>query len=1043
MRAIAVLIHFFRNGIEVRPKTESDQWWSWLEFSMDAWIVDRVAAGEVAELFEGLGWTPCDVPIVADAWPAWGWNGDAVTARLIARDPGCRVVAVDGAFRRELVLTVARRAPLEHVLWCFRDDDTLCIAFALCDARSRVRRIELDMRCPDAMGIERLKMLARDAFVQPGERDPAVATAAHLVEVLDAEGLTREFFAGFRAQLEQLIESIECGPPLPEDRWNSALIVLLRLVFVYFLQHEGMLDGDRRYVARRLRKALTDGRDDFWESTLRPLFFGVLNTPAGARDRLAQQLGEIPFLNGGLFEPTPLELRHPAMRWTTGALADVVELFERFHFTAAEPIGDDEARVVDPEMLGKVFEGLMYGDERKASGSFYTPRDVVRDMVETTIDNFVDDCAADGVDADAALESVRILDPAVGTGAFLLEAFASLRRRRAERGLPVDYPALRTLVHQHLFGVDRNRTAVRLCELRLWLAMLSAMRNATTIDPLPNLSHRIVAGDSLLDGVDLIRQRAGALHPGALVGVMQVERELEAAQREFLEAHGADKIRVRREIVRIERELQLQLIAGRRRLLERRLDPLTAVQRSDDLFGGSMSTAEQDEAVRQLECEIAALDEREVEVVDGRGEVGGFSYETRFGAAAREGFDIIVTNPPWVRAQRVERRKRDLLATCYSTAGSVLWAGARELGIRAPYGTQPDLAALFVERSLELLRPGGRLAALIPAKLFRALHASPMRRLLERHQVERIEDLSDADRQLFDATVYPGILHVRKSAPKRGSIDVRVWRGERCARFRRAPEALTLSGRPGEPWALVPGGVHALLTRVRRAFPALGADPALAPRRGVFSGANSVFVRPRGGFEELLGDSVRPFVRPLVTGSGLGETPASEILWCYDEDGTLFEQLPAPLEQHFEQHRVALERRSDYRDGPIWQLFRVRADTCAPKVAWRDMSVLLEPVLVGEGPVAANTVYYVPFEQAEAAAGFARWMRTPVVRACAYAIAEHARGGWRRHFAWVVRMLPIPALHFDWATFDERVFGCSAHELELLAEWLGAAQEAA
>src|SRR5690606_35220858 len=115
----------------------------------------------------------------------------------------------------------------------------------------------------------------------------------------------------------------------------------------------------------------------------------------------------------------------------------------------------------EPEMLGKVFEGLMYGDTRSQTGSFYTPRDVVRTMVESTlIEYLVDDAQisrslAESIVHDRnsqftpglipdnthpndqntetqriknSLSRVRILDPAVGTGAFLLETLHTLKR---------------------------------------------------------------------------------------------------------------------------------------------------------------------------------------------------------------------------------------------------------------------------------------------------------------------------------------------------------------------------------------------------------------------------------------------------------------------------------------------------------------------------------------------------------------------------------------------------------------------------------------
>src|SRR5438034_3719675 len=96
-----------------------------------------------------------------------------------------------------------------------------------------------------------------------------------------------------------------------------------------------------------------------------------------ARSRL---LGRLPFLNGGLFEPTALERREGPVRWSNADWRDAFDgLFERFHFSARE--ADDVGQCVAPDMLGRVFEGVMDPAERRASGSYYTPAALVREIV--------------------------------------------------------------------------------------------------------------------------------------------------------------------------------------------------------------------------------------------------------------------------------------------------------------------------------------------------------------------------------------------------------------------------------------------------------------------------------------------------------------------------------------------------------------------------------------------------------------------------------------------------------------------------------------
>lgn len=1019
------------------------------------------------ELVAHLGFAPTDAELPAEALIAWGWRGRPIDGlRVVGTTVGCRVVVgreVPARLRRRLATSVHRHNPSETTFWVWVDSGE--VTFAIVDRTPTdtvfVRSMTVDRDAPDPTGLGQIAALRLDEVAIPAEPDPALAVRHHLSAVLDQEGLTRAFFDGFAAALDTLVDGVQDGPTDVATRHDVCLVTLLRVVFLYFLQREGLLDADRRFLVRHLRRCVEE-EIDFWGTVLRPLFFGALNTPTPDRTPEACALGEIPFLNGGLFEPTPGERSAPDRKWDNAVWESVLEGFlERFHFTATEPGGPDEARVVDPEMLGKVFEGLMYGDRRSRSGAFYTPRDVVRAMVEQSLDGYIAD--ATGLDPTArldaterdqvieALDAVRILDPAVGTGAFLVEALVVLREWRARMGQTTDYTATRHLVHKHLFGVDVEHTAVRLCELRLWLAMLGTMRRETgEIPPLPNLSHRVTTGNSLLEPGDVARFHGdSSLRMDASFGERRqaLEARLTDLQGDYLEAHGARKRRIRRAMQHTERALQEHQIVGRRARLVAHLEPIERVEDSRDLFGESVVDRRQETTARELRRKLADLDQALADLRADRTSPAGFAYASRF---STEGFDIIVTNPPWVRASRIDRATKILLQSRYVAAKNDLWSGARRAGIRTPFGTQPDLAALFVERSLELLKPGGRFCALVPAKLFRSLHGSRLRALLAEHTVESIEDFSDAERQLFDATTYPAILTVRRCEPAaHGEVDVTIWHGHRQESFRRPVRRLGARGEAdGEPWVLVPDDVRAIFDRMWASSRPLGLLDDFAPRRGVFTGANDIFVAPSGTFVETLGGDVESIVRPVISGASLGEGDPLEIIWPYDESGELLTELPPSARRWFEEHADRLRARADYDDRrPLWQVYRVRADTTGAKVVWRDLAPTLQPHTVNPRAVPLNTVYYVPSTDEASAAGLARWMCSAPVRAFARALAERARGGWRRHFAWVVRLLPVPDAvaegHFRELDDVATAFGLRPADLDVLRGWMGLAEREA
>jgi hypothetical protein len=1066
--------------------------------------------GAWAALAELLGFdTTHRSEIPPQAWSTWGISPEDPAGldslEVLAAEPGFRLLLVSGdipwGMLRRMMLGVRRLNSDELVVWWWartknsanKRNSTNEISVAMVDehvdGRLFVRRMDVDRDELDPIGVRQWAALSVRDLAAGDVVDRTSALRRHVREVLEQEGLTREFFRGFERALGLLREEICDGPEEERARHDVALATLLRLVFLYFLQLRGALDGDRRFVLRHLRQARADGRN-FYRTVLRPLFFGALNRPVDEREPEAEELGNLPFLNGGLFEPLPVERAHPRMTWSDDVFGEVVEgLLERYHFAAEEMQGADEQRAVDPEMLGRVFEGLMYGESRQNSGSFYTPRDIVRSLVDEALGGYLSDAAPLSDEQLAALsngrpvalddetraaisdalDKVRILDPAVGTGAFLLEALHALRRCRKSVGSDAvrkddtddplaEYRLVRGLIHRHLFGVDIQYTAVRLCELRLWLALLGTLP-AVPIDelpPLPNLSHKVCVGNSLLSPTDLVSLRVGEGSFAAWADAVDGESnralvdELERAQRRYLTTHGSQKQQVRKGMRELERKLQRAMLQTRRETLDAKLEPLSALAASKDLFGGEVTLTDEQQREREgLEAERRAIDEALEALESGREARLAFSYATRFGQLLPEGgFDIIITNPPWVRAHRIDSAQREVLCARYESHRRRLWPGAKRAGIRAPFGPQVDLAALFVERSLELLRDGGRLCGLVPAKLFSSLHGSALREQLSQHALVALEDYSDGSRRIFDATVYPAMLHVKKkAAPRRrkttrlarkpAPMRLSVWRGENRRSWRADSDSLYAAGdHPGAPWILAEPDITHLFDKMREASVPLGEVERLQPVRGLFTGCNDVFVHDEKHALELLGPHFDTFSRPVLSGRDVrpwSVEPDRRILWPYDDALELRRDLPECLRRYFAGHGERLEGRSDHRlDEPLWQMFRVKDDITRPKVVWRDLSPKLEAALAPADVVPLNTIYFIALGDDVEARLLAALFNSPALRAFAYALGERARGGWRRHFAWVMRLLPVPRRFVEFLQADtQRRAGAFADLLAL------------
>ncbi len=991
-------------------------------------LADLVARGDWSRLATEIGFRVRPIRLANQALAQWGLEClEGAEVQLLYAEGCVRLILVDGdlplATMRSAMERLHRRNPTDVTLWWWVNPESLQVGL-VCERDTGdhlklfTRRMTLSRQRPDPVGLKQLENICATDWVAPDERDQGAAVRRHLEGILEQETLTREFFQAFKRGLDLLQSTMRQGPSTAPEQHDVALLTLLRVLFLYFLQSRGALNKDPYFLIRAWR-----GRDtgrSFYRGQLRTLFFGALNTPLIDRTQDLDLAG-IPFLNGGLFEPSPVECEHPDLDWPDSTFQNLLEdLFEHYHFAITEASADDEDRVIDPEMLGKVFEGLMFGDARLRSGTFYTPRHIVREMVSSALHAHLlqhtglheDTLEAilqgqhPGIDErDAirdALQHLTILDPAVGTGAFLLEALRQLSRLwSVVDGNVVDHVRMRDVIHNHLHGVDINPTATRLCELRLWIALLVATPHdqAASMPPLPNLSHRIASGQSLIDPEDIGTLRASW---GRSFGANWRHNEATVALRNlqdrYLNCHGKNKPGLQRQLQELEKQVYTELLDHKCAHLQAVVDNLSKVQQSRDLFGNPCRVSQVD--VRHLEdlkAQISRIKAWKDDIQTNRKGAPAFSYALRFPhVAARGGFDIIITNPPWVRSQRIASEELSMYRSRFSVCAPELWEEANRRGIRHAFGSQVDLASIFLERALELLRPGGRICALVPAKMLRSLHGTSTRRLLSTFHIERIIDYSDAEHEMFDATTYPALIQIADQAAD--LTDITVWHAHHTSSWK---ERLPPNG---EPWWLVPPHIDQIFSQM-----SLKGTNFLTPTRGVFTGANHVFIRNEQEFIEIIGDCATPFLRPVLTGKDPGGTTAQRILWLYDYDGEPLSDVPELVRDYFELHREILEERTDHDPRlPLWQVFRVQPHVCAPKIVWRDIATHLETTIPEPEAVPLNTVYYIPCEDREVMGLLEKLLNSIPIRAFARAAAERARGGYRRHFAWVIRLLPIP-----------------------------------
>ncbi len=422
----------------------------------------------------------------------------------------------------------------------------------------------------------------------------------------------------------------------------------------------------------------------------------------------------------------------------------LIPILNRYKFTIVENTPIDQEIALDPELLGKVFENLLaaYNEEtkttaRKQTGSFYTPRSIVDYMVDESLKAHLtralvekagmkEPDARAGLDLlfayteknhpftasevaclIAAIDALKILDPACGSGAFPMGVLHKLvyilgkldpdnerwkatqlakldsapMREELERAFTDnndDYGRKLYLIENCLYGVDIQPIAIQITKLRFFISLVCDQktnrnkRDNRGIRPLPNLETKFVAADTLT-GVPEMTQ---SLLVDPRVGL--IEKEIESLYHShFSEQRRDRKLANQRRVKGLRQELA-QLLA------ESLMSPTK-----------SKHVAEWDPFNPQESADF-------------------FDPHWMFGRSLFEGFDIVIGNPPYISVERFA-----------GTSIQALWQQRF-----ATYAARGDVYCFFYERGADLLRKGGNLIFITSNKWMRAGYGEGLRGFL-------------------------------------------------------------------------------------------------------------------------------------------------------------------------------------------------------------------------------------------------------------------------------------------------------------------------
>ena len=227
-----------------------------------------------------------------------------------------------------------------------------------------------------------------EAIVWSLEEEEAITLSdviTGLKTAFDRERVTKSFYNRFKSEHEAFADFVEGLANATDKTWYASLM-LNRLMFVYFIQRKGFLDGNTNYLADRLQRVRAEAGEghfhSFYRAFLRRMFHEGLGTPKDQRSAEFNELvGDVPYLNGGLFDPHELEEANPGIDIPDEAFERLFTFFDGYDWHLDDrPLSSGNE--INPDVLGYIFEKYI---NQKQMGAYYTKEDITEYISKNTV----------------------------------------------------------------------------------------------------------------------------------------------------------------------------------------------------------------------------------------------------------------------------------------------------------------------------------------------------------------------------------------------------------------------------------------------------------------------------------------------------------------------------------------------------------------------------------------------------------------------------------------------------------------------------------